>query len=612
MVKLMSSKVVLLFRFGFVLFVLIPSTGFLNISPLNSAMVDGLSILIAGIMAGGFLVVARDGQFTMSPVLVVVVAFMLVMLASVALNTYSLDVSWRWYLISLAFSAFVVLGSAEIIRTEGAHSYINVLLIGIWLGALVYAVLSLLRYYGILQFLLPGLEPSSGRLSGIWGQPNLTNTTVWLGLLASIKRFDWRNAPYKLSICVFIYGWVIACAASRMSWLYVAGLVSLIVFSSFPAWRTSETSGKRVSLALTLVAVVTLFFVVPMANKPLGSWLTDLGMIDRPESVALINRDISQDAARLSEYRKLSNSISELSVRSLIVGVGPGNYARFSADSDLDLPPEDLVQAIWLHSHNLFTMIFVELGLLGLILLMILLGAIGWRVLRRPIDSDSFFVAGALGIIFIHSFLEFPLWYPWFLFLTWFLITPLFPVYAVKSELHYLKPVTGCLIGLMTIGLLVNVGSQYRTIVRVAVDPSPDAKAYQSLALLANDSLMGPYAVLRRYRDFAPEESSLDWQLKEVQRIKAWQPRDLVLLREYSLLVLKRDITGACEAGRQTAYRYPKSAPIMLEHAMISQKLKPVEVIRLAECIEKGLAPWGETVPSMKKRNLESQHRMKP
>lgn len=608
----MSSRVVLFFRFGFVLFVLIPSTNFLNVSPLNSAMVDGLSILVAGIVAGGLLVIARDRQFTMSPVLIVVVVFILIMLASVALNAYTFEASWRWYLITLAFSVFLVLGSAEIIRTEGANSHINVLVGGIWLGALVYAILSLLRYYGVLQFVLPGLEPSNGRLSGIWGQPNLTNTTVWLGLLANVKRFDWRNAPYKLSVCVFIYGWVIACAASRMSWLYVAGLVSLIVVSSFPRWRASDTSGKRVSLALTLLAVVALFFVVPLANKPLGNWLTDLGMIDRSESVALTDRDISQDAARLSEFRKLSNSISELSVRSLIVGVGPGNYPRFSADSDLDLPPEDLVQAIWLHSHNLFTMIFVELGLLGLMLLLVLLGAVGWRILRRPIDSDNFFVAGALGIIFIHSFLEFPLWYPWFLFLTWFLITPLFPVYSVKSELRYLKPVTGCLIGLMTIGLLVNVGGQYRTIVRVAVDPSPDAKAFQSLALLANDSLMGPYAVLRRYRDFAPEESNLDWQLKEVQRIKAWQPRDLVLLREYSLLVLKRDLAGACEAAEQTAYRYPKSAPIMLEHAMISQKLSPAGVIKLAECIEMGLGPWGETVPSMKKSNIGSQELAKP
>lgn len=608
----MGSRVALFFRFGLALFVLVPSASFLNIWPLNSAMVDGLSILMAGFMAGGLLVVALDSKFTMSPVLVFVLAFILAMLASVASNSYSLEVSWRWYLICLALSAFVVLGSAEMIRTDGSRSYISLLAQGIWLGAMTYAVLSLLRYYGVLQILLPGLEPSSGRLSGIWGQPNLTNTTVWLGLLASIKRFEWRNTPYKLSVCIFIYGWVIACAASRMSWLYVVGLVALIVVSLFPAWRTNQTSRNRVSLALSLLVVVTLFFVVPLANKPLGNWLTDLGMVDRPESVGLRDRDISRDAARLSEFGKLSSSISELSVQSLIVGVGPGNYARFSADSDLDLPPEDLVQAIWLHSHNLFTMIFVELGLLGLVLLMVLLGTISWRVLRRPIDSDSFFIVGALGIIFIHSFLEFPLWYPWFLFLTWFLITPLFPVYAVKSEFHYLKPVTGCLIGLMTIGLLVNVGSQYLTIVRVAVDPSPDDKVYRSIALLANDSLMGPYAVLRRYHDFAPEESNLDWQLKEVQRIKAWQPRDLVLLREFSLLVLKSDIAGACEAGRQTARRYPKSAPIMLEHAMISQKLEPLEVIRLAECIEKGLAPWGETVPSMKKSNVGSQKPVMP
>ncbi|WP_303597321.1 PglL family O-oligosaccharyltransferase [Marinobacter sp. 2_MG-2023] len=558
-------------------------------------------------MAGGILLFSRDRQFTMSPVLFFVVALILVTIVSVALNSYSLEATWRWYLISLAFCVVVVLGSAELIRAEGVNRYINALVAVIWLGALVYAVLSLLRYYGVLQFVIPGLEPSRGRLGGIWGQPNLTSTTVWLGLLASIRRFDWRNAPYKLSISIFIYGWVIACAASRMSWLYVAGLVSLIIVSSFPVWRKAETSAIRGRLVLALLVVVVLFFVVPVVNKPVGGWLTDLGMLDRPESIALTDRDISQDAARLSEFRKLGNSISELSVQGWIVGMGPGNYARFSANADLDLRPEDLVQVIWLHSHNLFTMVFVELGLLGFMLLITLCGAIGWRLLKKPINSDSFFVTGALGIIFIHSLLEFPLWYPWFLFLTCCLTSPLFPAYAVKSEIPYLKPVVGGLIVLMTLGLLVNVGSQYRTIVRVAADPSPDGQEYQSLALLANDSLMGPYAVLRRYRDFAPEESSLDWQLREVQRIKAWQPRDLVLLREYSLLVLKRDVAHACEAGRQTAYRYPRSAPIMLEHAVMSKKLKPAEVIRLAECIERGLAPWGETVPSMKKRNLESQ-----
>ena len=138
----------------------------------------------------------------------------------------------------------------------------------------------------------------------------------------------------------------------------------------------------------------------------------------------------------------------------------------------------------------------------------------------------------------------------------------------------------------------------------------PNEEQYLSLSLLANDSLMGPYAILRKYRDFAPESTNLDWQLNEAQRMKAWQPRDLVLLREYSILVLKGDVDEACNAAETTAYRYPRSAPIMLEHAIKSGVLTPQQTIRLANCIEMGLAPRGETIPSVQQKNQRSLSRM--
>jgi len=115
--------------------------------------------------------------------------------------------------------------------------------------------------------------------------------------------------------------------------------------------------------------------------------------------------------------------------------------------------------------------------------------------------------------------------------------------------------------------------------------------------------LMGPYAVLRKYRDFAPESTNIDWQLLEVRKMKAWQPRDLVVLREFSLLILKQDMLEACKVAEQSAYRYPHSGPIMLDHSLLADTLSPAQIAEIANCIEKGLAPRGETIQSMQKKN---------
>ena len=85
--------------------------------------------------------------------------------------------------------------------------------------------------------------------------------------------------------------------------------------------------------------------------------------------------------------------------------------------------------------------------------------------------------------------------------------------------------------------------------------------------------------------------------------MKNWQPKDLVVLREFSLLVLKQDVSEACEVAEHVAYRYPRSAPIMLDHSLLAETLSPVQIAEMANCIERGLAPRGETIESMQKKN---------
>jgi hypothetical protein len=521
---------------------------------------------------------------------------------STAWNDYEVQTGWRWYFIALCFSVFMVLGAADYLKDQGREAYTRVLIHALWWGALVYSVASLLRYYGFLQLVAPWMEASTGRMGGMWAQPNLTTTTAWLGLLCSITRFSWRFNPYLLVGSVTLFGWVIACAASRMSWLFAIGLLILIGLSCLPSLRNHGITRERIVLAISVIAVAFLVLVVPIINEPLRQWLVELGLLDQSFTYALVDRNLAEDSARLSELTKFLTAIPDFSPLTLLLGVGPGGYANFSATAELGMPTESLIQGTWLHSHNVFTMVFIELGLIGSILILGLSLIIGWRLLRQPIDKTNFFLAGALGLIFIHSNLEFPLWRPWFLLLFWLLVLPLFPVRAAHSNIKVLKPAVALVIGTISVALLVNVGTQFQTIVHVASKQAPTEADHFALKILSNDSLMGPYATLRRYRDFPPEMTSLDWQLKEVRRLKFWQPRDLVMVREFSLLLLAGNIDESCNAAENTAFRFPNSAPIMFEHA-VKADLVPFSVAQIATCIERGLLPWNETIESISEQN---------
>jgi O-antigen ligase len=583
-------------------FMLTPVLGLSKIWPMPSAVTAALTLFCVGLLFGIMLLTRRDSSFRFNAAVFLFLGLAFALVVSVALNSYAYESTWRWYLITFIVCVMALVAASELkaLHPQKYHIRISSFL---WLGCFVYCALSLLKYYGLLALFFSLGEPETGRLSGIWGQPNLTTTISWLGLLAGAVVFSRKEQKGWWYASILLFGWVLACAASRMSWLMVAGLLALIFFSRLPRYRAKETANASRLLGWGLALVAMLLFVVPLLNQPLREALVAFGLLEQSSMTSLVNRDVFHDSARLTEFSKVFSALDTFSWSQWLFGLGPGNYPNFSYRADMALPPEGLVAGTWLHSHNLFSMVFVEFGLVGLALVLVFVVSIASAALKAPMNVSRFFSIGGIGLLFIHSNLEFPLWYLWFLVLLCLLLTNLFQVRELKGDSMWLKPVVG-FCGLLMIGaLLVNVGYQYFRITDVALNSQRDRQDYQALAFLANDSLMGPYAVLRKYRDFAPESSNIDWQLREVRKMKAWQPRDLVVLREFSLLILKQDIRTACQVAERSAYRYPYSAPIMLDHSLLAGVLSPAQIAEIANCIEAGLAPRGETILSMKKKN---------
>lgn len=586
------------------LFMLTPALGVLKIWPLSSAVTAGLALLCVGLLFGAMLLIRRDSSFRFNTAVFLFLGLMVALGVSVALNSYAYEATWRWYLVAFIVCLMALVAATEF-KARSPEQFHNKLSFFLWLGCFVYGVVSLLKYYGLLALLFSWGEPEAGRLSGVWGQANLTTTMCWLGLFAGAVVFSQKQRKGWWYASVLMFGWVLACAASRMSWLMLAGLFVLILVSRLRRYRVEGAASAGRLLGGGLALVVVLLFLAPLLNQPLREVLVAVGLLDQSSIASLVNRDVLQDSARLNELSKVFSAAGGFSWSQWVFGVGPGNYPTFSYFADMALPPEGLVAGTWLHSHNIFSMMFVEFGLIGLAVVLAFVVSIAWAALRAPMNLSRFFSIGGIGLLFIHSNLEFPLWYLWFLVLLCLLLTNLFEVRELKGDSAWLKPVVSLSGLLMVVALLLNVGYQYGRITDVAMDPQRDKQDYQALSFLANDSLVGPYAVLRKYRDFAPDSTNLDWQLREVRRMKAWQPRDLVVLREFSLLVLKQDVREACKVAEYSAYRYPRSGPIMLDHSRLAGVLEPAQVAEIANCIEKGLAPRGETILSMQKKNQD-------
>ncbi len=591
------------------LLALAPVLGAFKVWPLSSAVITGLSILFVGLAFFASTLNSIDVRLKVNLAVLFLIGIIFSIVASVATNDYGADASWRWYVIIVFMGIVSIIAGSEL-KSILNKKYNETLAGCLWFGFFVYALLSTAKYYGLLELVVPWMIPDAGRLGGLWLQPNLTTLMAWLGVLSGTVFFSRARRKKTFYFSVFLFGWVVACAASRMSWLMLVGIFILIAVSSAPKYRTNESKSANGVLLPAAFIMGFMLLAVPIINDSFRNVLVDIGWLGESASFSTLDRSLDGSSARLTELKKIVSALPNLSLSQWFFGVGAGNYPIFSHSVELSMPPEELSPAIWLHSHNIFTMIFMELGIFGLCLFLGVMLVVGLEVFRSKFDLRVYYSVGALGLIFIHSNLEFPLWYPWFFFITCLFLTNLFDVISVSTQTKAFKPMLGGVVFLMIVGLLVNVGYQYKRIVNVALDDSPEFDDYQSLTLLANDSLMGPYAVLRKYRDFPPEDDFIDWQLKEARRMKNWQPRDLVLLREYTLLLMKGDAENACESAKSTAYRYPQSAPIMLEHAVKARTLKPEQLLSVAACIESGLEPRDETIPSMEARNLKQLNRL--
>lgn len=244
--------------------------------------------------------------------------------------------------------------------------------------------------------------PRSGGGIGNLGQPNHLANYLWLALASAIHLYG-QGRIGKLASTLFAL--LLLCAASltgsRSVLLYAAGFALLSVWA---AWRCPQPALKKTARAALLLLPLTLLMQWVFAYFDVAS---SLGVTTSGERFFQL---VSGASVRLQLWRTglavfadhpwLGAGVSQFPWNSYIL-VGTQADGTYIGGGE--------------HAHNLLIQLLAEFGVVAPLLLL----ALGWHwwtgFVRQTWSPARWWIAAVLLVEAVHSQLEYPLWYTFFL-----------------------------------------------------------------------------------------------------------------------------------------------------------------------------------------------------
>jgi O-antigen ligase len=330
-------------------------------------------------------------------------AFVLGVQAALGLVIYT-EQAWTAALYLLWATLLIVLGR-RLRRELGMEEIAATLAWCVLAGGILSAAAGLLQHFQ--AFAVPAWLVSPKVLPVVYGNLGQSNHFAAYLVIAL------ASALYLYGSGRLAGGWMTACAAailpplalsgSRSIWLYVA----LLAVLAAALWRVNRgLAGRRLGIATICLLpglgvahwLVTLSFAAPPPSEPPA--VTSVDRIFHVATGAGLRMQLWEGAWRMF-----------LDAPALGVGFGQFAWHHFlQAAGDSSMDPR-----VYRHAHNLVAHLLAETGLTGALVVAGPLGAWLAELRRIRLDLEWTWLLGLLSLIGMHSLLEFPLWYAYFL-----------------------------------------------------------------------------------------------------------------------------------------------------------------------------------------------------
>ncbi|MBS1190724.1 MAG: lipid core-O-antigen ligase-like enyme [Rhodocyclaceae bacterium] len=448
----------------------------------------------------------------------------------------------------------VILGR-RLAQTCGLQAFADILATAILIGALLEALTGGIQLAGLAR--LPWTFPHvGGGLRGNLAQPNNFADHLWLGVASALYlRTRGRLGVAATAACFLVLLPFAVLSGSRSGWLYAIGLA---VFSLAWAWRQPDRATRM--LARWSIGALVGSLLCQLAFN--ASW------VPVPANIATSGTRLAQgsyDSVRLALWRIALDAFLE----NPWLGAGFGQYTRQVHLHVLDLMPWRS-PGLPEHAHNIVLNLLAEMGLAAGLLLLILVGRWVAGLLRAPRTPEVWWIIAMALVLGIHSNLEYPLWYGFFLAVAALLAG------AGSRTNRVLQPGRSApyaMAAFLALGglTLYNLHRDYGLLEdalngRLAAASAQEGRQLTEDALkrLARESLLRPYVDLAVANLMADDRDNLELKLQNCDRAQRFSAsRDIVFKCAHLLALAGRQDEGRLALRRAVA-AYPDRAEEVL------------------------------------------------
>lgn len=506
-------------------------------------------------MAGLFMARDRLRLSTLLLIPAVLLATLVMQLAFGRVLTTQLGLFYATYLL---WAALLMVLGRHLADTIGLARLADVLAVAFVLGALIGAAVALLQWMGIADRVPWAFLPQSGGIQANLAQVNHHAHYSWLGIASA---FHLRGRAYVSRgwfwLLILPVGFGSVLSGSRSVFLYA--LLLLVVL----AWARRREPRPATALlladaALLLPALVALNFFGAWASPQipefwawLGSlhpWL-DIGPLGLRAGDTLMPgvrfyEGVSGPSVRMDLMRTAWAAFSAQPW----LGQGAGNYlwASFVAAAGQSADRPMMVAE---HAHNLVFQLLAEFGAPATLAVVLLLVSWAIHFLRQQWKPEHIWCASVLGIGAVHSMLEYPLWYSYFLAPTALLLgaTDSTKTITLAGRRIAVYMLVVALAGGSILGKLSADHSKLEETIYRPLAAHPDRErawrmSMDSLLRLHDESLLAPWALLAFSLLAEPSRQQADERARLCERGIRYSPaRWLVTSCAMQLAIAGRD-----------------------------------------------------------------------
>jgi len=456
-------------------------------------------------------------------------------------------------------------------RELGLEGIAAVLSWALLTGAALSSVIGLVQHFGLYTGLGSMIDPKTGNaLMANVGQPNHLADYLALGLASLLYLYATaRLKPWLAVLLGVLLLCVLALTGSRASWLYLGVFVLLAWL-----WR------KRGDAVAQRILIVTLLMLPMFA---VIQWLAHLPSMQGASGAITPTERLFDLANGVDVRLALWREAGQMLVSHPLLGVGFGQFAwqHFQlvsaaavGQSAATLTPSFLANTIYNNSHNLFAQIGAEFGGAGLVLLF--LGGGVWLrgCLRRPATLSGWWAAALLAVLFIHSMLEYPLWYANFLGIAAILIGAA-DTHTLGLRLSGLMRAAFGVMLLLAWISLVRIADSY-TQLEGLLRNRPAMPSLQEinrvLRQVRQESLLAPYSDFAYAISIILDREALEAKLALNDAVMRFAPTQEMVYRQALLLALHGDARAAQAMLKRALVVYPAGAKDFID---VVSRLEP-------------------------------------